>query len=540
MHKELKHHLKNEDEYLGYDVSNQEQNIELKIYRDSLIFSDKNIVPNIVLEIIKSDWIPHIGILSDIFYLSDNSYVDEFIAILETYILKIKYPYTFENIKVIKNYKRVINKTNREMNSEIFKHILEDDRNCKCVLAIRKELCEQYSEMDPDSLVNILDRKSIKDKFTILNTLFKKSDIPNEIFNKETLYEKDFLIYLGILIYERTDLDKEALNLLKYEISSIMNINSFLDFSLTLRSDTNRKLVDIPKLIKRLISDKINFNDLLLIRNLSRSVYLLRSEFLNYPIMEFFLNYLTKDIQIENFYSDERIDYSVIYKIYNINPDKLTKKLILNILTNLVLEYGNYRGIFVAYNGFEIVDKYKEEFPLEILALYKNFLYDSDIVHKKKFHRYKDDWYKYFFDIPDTKIHAMLFNLIRNLSCDRLFISDYIQSKVFQFLKNSETSSVLVHILYTLGNLSANDIHFRDRLLKDGNVILRLKSLFSKTDLHLPLLWIIINLTWIDEGYEERVKILNEANIRENILKIETNDSEIIDKINTALENLRI
>jgi hypothetical protein len=539
MNKDIENHLKFEDEYLGYDCNNQETNMELRRYRDLLLFYGKKKVPHIVIEIIKTDWIPHIAVLSDIFYLSDDSYVDEFIAILEIYIAQIEYPYTFENIKVIKNYKKMIKEYNRELNMEILIPIIEDDRKCKCVSAIRKELFEQYSEMDSISLINILDHKSIKDKFIIFNTLLKNEDVPDEIFKKETLYEKEFLIYLGILIYKKHEKDEDISKLIKYEISSIMNINSFVDFSLTMKSDTNRKLVNIPKIIKNLISQKISFSDLLLLRNLSRSVYLLRSEFLNYPITEIFLDYLSMDIQIENFYPEDKVDYSVIYDIHDINPKKLTKKIILNILTNLVLEYGNYRAIFIANNGFEIVDKYKEEYPLEILELYKNFLYDSDITHKRKFLRYKDGWYKFFFDMSDTEIHEMLFNLIRNLSCDKIFVSDYIQSMIFRFLKNCDSSSMLVHILYTLGNLSANDTKFRDRLLNDKDVIIRLKSLFSKTDLHLPLLWIIINLTWMDDGYEERAKALNDANIRENILNIETDDSDILDKINTALENLR-
>ncbi|WUR04631.1 armadillo repeat-containing protein [Vairimorpha necatrix] len=615
-------HISNVDIYIGHININTVKCPDLINFRNNLPYSPKSNLDLELQDILsknnKSNFInlsPHdISVITDIYYILKIP--KNFLNRLELYISNIKYPYTYLDIKIIKIYKKICTKYKLQEKFDIYSSILTNSQqNCPCVIAIKNVLNYKYSDFNTYELTKSLDFVSYKDKFIIFNILLLKNpDL--QIFNVNCIYEKNFIIFLAFFLKN----NDKGLKFLKYKQLDLLNQNMFLDYILTLNNEENRKYINLSKIFKNFSNDFIDINSLLVLLNVTRSVFMLRSEIIKFPIIEILLNLLEEDnikfLKEEN----SNIDYKIIYK----GITRSYKKIILNIFTNLLLEFGNYRKIFVELKGFEKVERCRE-YPYEILRLYKNYLYDNTVESKMNFLEYGDEWFENIFNHNETNITEnytngfisdieestnnsidnnalnlssnnsllsnttsnnnisnnidinidnttsnnvttsnnnnnidnntlvcngansyydnqmmeVLFNLIRNLVCDKIHISNYLIKKIFIHLINTTNKKILIHILYCMVNISANDIKFRDLLLQDNDVLLRLKDLFNIHDFNLSLVWILINLSWKDDGYEERIRIINKYDFQEILMKIESTNGFLVDKIQTALENLK-
>lgn len=545
-----KNHTLSEDIYIGYDTYIVEYCFELLRFRNRIPFVAHRMrnPEQELMQILRKNNIvdenyslysnlqsQDVAVLSDIFFLLKIP--KRFLEFLEDYISNISFPYKFSDIKILRIYKNIIEKYNFTENNQIYCKILADNRKCDCVTAARNSISDKFINLDTKSLIQVLDSVSTKDKYNVLNLLLIKN-FDRSILKTDTIYEKNFLVYLAYFL-SKNDL---SIKMMRYQPKVLINNNIYLDYILTLSSEENKKLIDLSNLFKYLKRKNIHITYFLLLHNLSRSVFILRSELIKYPVIEIILDFLSDNTNhkfdintyIEINKEKYSIDYNYIYK--DLETDYIT--VLLNILTNLLLEFGNYRAVFKSLNGSHVLERYLDKYTLEVLRLYKNYLYDNDIESKKDFLQRGDIWFKKFFNKYDEQIYEVLFNLIRNIFCDKLIIGDYLTDTLFLHLKENNTTQILLHLLYAIGNVCAYDIQFRDKVLNNNSVLERLKDLFIISELQLPLVWIIINLSWKDEGYKERVLKLNSEGFKDIILQLSRTSGVLLDKIQTAIENL--
>ncbi|KAH9412352.1 hypothetical protein HK407_01g02470 [Ordospora pajunii] len=337
----------------------------------------------------------------------------------------------------------------------------------------------------------------------------------------------------------------------------------FCIYCLTSVLEESRKIIAKSKLVPAvfvLLKQKIEgktFDSafamaVLLLKNVTRSVTLLRSDFLDCPIVETLINILEHSLP-------ETIDGVSAIMPENEVCIGIVEQSVLKILANLVMEYGDYKSKFVALGGVEIVLRYVERFPCVVLHLFKNFLYNATTATKetfiKKTHRL---FFGIFFEIYEQKKDLMVlgncFNVIRNLLCDDSL--DYIVhgfegiiSQIFVYLEKfgsigmieegSNDEWVMLQIMYCIVNLSTGSDKFKKVVLNSKHLD-GMKRICTTRNLCIAFVWIIINLSWREDGFENRVEALRENGIKEWILGLDVKDSVFADKIGTALENLRL
>ncbi|KAF9762548.1 Armadillo repeat-containing protein 8 [Nosema granulosis] len=347
--------------------------------------------------------------------------------------------------------------------------------------------------------------------------------------------------------------------------------------------------------------DEYYINILKFLRGMSRSILFLRSKLLDYPIVELLVENLSSNIDISsttnttidsttndinittnttnttndinittnttndiNITTNTTIDTTTI-DTTNTTIDSIIKRgvnytytlhntsTILLILSNLVFEYGNYKKKFIPHLSKALA--FKETHPEEILVLLKNYLFESDWLSKEAFIKATEkDFFDFFFS--NSISLETLFNLIRNLVCEEnlemiLVSFNNLVSQTLFFLRSTDSPRILLQIYYTIANLSANSPSFRDLVLEDANttdyanyanyasILEILKEKATTRDLKLAFVWIIINISWKEEGSKRRVEKLKASGIKEFLLRLEATDSVLLDKINTALENIK-
>ncbi|ADM11455.2 uncharacterized protein Eint_050060 [Encephalitozoon intestinalis ATCC 50506] len=333
--------------------------------------------------------------------------------------------------------------------------------------------------------------------------------------------------------------------------------------SLTAGLEENRKIIAKSKIIPSVFGafkQRVNRKQIdlvfvmivLLLKSMTKSITFLRSDLLDYPVIDLLIAVL------DHKFPDtvDGIDRMIAEEDLN---SGFVEENILNVLVNLVMEYGDYKNKFIASNGVEKVLNYTSKFPLVVLQIFKNFLYDTGFNSKEVFIKATDRrFFSKFLDMYEesrnTEILEGCFNLMRNLLCDDTL--DYIVQSyegmidsIFLYLdrfanettvsENSREENVLLQILYTVVNLSANSDKFKSLVLNKKHLD-NMKKVSTTRNLSIAFIWIIINLSWKEDGSENRVQILCDNGIKEWLIKIQAKDSVLADKIGTALENLRL
>ncbi|ELQ76643.1 putative Armadillo-type fold protein, partial [Trachipleistophora hominis] len=226
---------------------------------------------------------------------------------------------------------------------------------------------------------------------------------------------------------------------------------------------------------------------------------------------------------------------------------------VLCILSNILLNYNNYRKIFIDNDGFNVIKKKVYMFDEEVLSLCRNFLYSSTFQEKEAFIR----------EIPVKYVHSVfktqklnnldkIFNILRNLFCcneNELvkllkhfdiegFPSKlvYILMQYYDFFISCEFvyKEIILNIIYTLVNLCILPN-------KEKSCILDLE--FAKAinmndrEINLALIWLFINITW-NVTEDELVQKIREKNLTIWIDMIEEADEVIREKKGTLFDNL--
>lgn len=335
----------------------------------------------------------------------------------------------------------------------------------------------------------------------------------------------------------------------------------FCVHSLTADLEENRKLVARSKIVPCVFGlfkakvgrrqiDPVFVTIVLFLKSMTRSVTFLRSDLLDYPIVELLIAVLDGEFPDAINGVDEMIP--------EMAPGFIEES-ILSVLVNLVMEYGDYKNKFIGSGGVEKTLGYISRFPHMVLQILKNFLYDTSFNSKEIFIKATDRmFFKTFFDMyeenKDMEILEGCFNLMRNLLCDDTL--DYIVQSyddmvdsVFFYLdrfangraisENSQEERVLLQILYTIVNLSANSDKFKGLVLNVKHLD-NMKRISVTRNLCIAFIWIIINLSWKEEGSEGRIQALCANGIKDWLINIHPKDSVLADKIGTALENLRL
>ena len=159
------------------------------------------------------------------------------------------------------------------------------------------------------------------------------------------------------------------------------------------------------------------------------------------------------------------------------------------------------------------------------MAFYKNFFYTQTHI------RLNDEFFKYYFDNHSAK-YNLIFKLIRNISNNKINVSSYILDKLVEYFLNVED----LDLIYCMSNILSYNIKFRDFILKN-EIFIKLVNLFKNETFHRALVWFIINLSWKEDGSDERVVFINKFHIKEILIDIK--DGGLIDKVETAVDQLK-
>lgn len=341
-----------------------------------------------------------------------------------------------------------------------------------------------------------------------------------------------------------------------YETGSNTQILSLLFFCLyavSNESEENRKFICKSNILSqtfysfnaKTISrtyDVTFLSILYLFRSLTRSVQFLRSDLIDFPILDACINALDS-IRLR----DSKDNLQTLMKKRYMNTHNAIDSL-LAVISNLLLEYGNYKSFFYQKKALRIVVDMIESFPYGALFLLKNFIYDSCWAIKEHFLHETDQ--KFFQNIflkhtKDPRIIEQCLNLIRNLFCEtdlEVIMLKYpgLLGILFdQFKKNIKENdeNVLIQLIYVFVNM-ATDKRFRVQIIKNINLEYLMKNVKGRT-VRIATVWLITNLTW--KEYEDgvyNVKLLKDIGVVDWLESIQCGDPVLDEKIKTAIENI--
>lgn len=585
-----------EDIFLGIDIPDDSSVKKLKALRDRVTFrrdeKERLIREGFIRTVDFTKGKSEVVVMCEILCLLSDSKPQDLVSViphmLDYMTKKISYPFTRHDISLVRSYKNIILNYQYDSSLTLFIKLLLFPKE---TYALKNEIINllfgilQYKdisrELSDKKIFHVLNNPNLNSVGLIshllspencswvkIGKILKNIEGTNKIhalsscikwysyvahdfrpildvLSKYILVDKTCLFYFAKVIEGNSEAQEYCMTIgllekicLRYE-DDICSEVVYALACLVENFETNRKLVAESSILSQIFlvfknkcmmtEYDILFKYILdLFRGMTRSIFFLRCHLLDYPIIELLFSCLESPDQI-------------------LDGVSLHKSVLL-ILINLVLEYGNYKKKFIQNKGCARILKFKEIYPIEVLLIFKNYLYDTNWKSKELFVSATDQsflnyFFKLFEDSQNFTILEILFNLIRNLVCDDsleiiLVSYDNLITQVFKYLKNIDNEKILVQILYTIGNLAANSLSFRDLILVE-DTIEDLKRACLSRDLQLAFVWIIINVSWKDEGYRDRVEKLKEFGIREFLLRLNAADTVLLDKINTALENIK-
>lgn len=429
------------------------------------------------------------------------------------------------------------------------------------------------TESDVNLLVKKFRRVNLETKVVVLEGIKRIIESTNDI----SFFEKFARLFVKLIVRERKKslllLAKLAENNLEIQnkahslglLSKLCDLvieehkngkeNASLYFclyTLTGVSEENRKFLcknpALPLIFHSLntktISRVFDCNFLALVylfRSLTRSIHFIRSDLLDYPILDACVSALhsVKDIH-------KKRDVYDLIKEDTLSNYNLTEQVIL-LLSNLVLECGNFKSFFYQKKALRKTIHLVNFFPESTLFLLKNFIYDSCFAIKEYFLSETDES---FFDkiiekhFNNPKVVEQLLNLIRNLFCEtelEIILKKY--PSLIQTLFNQENfiyslnDKVIEQYIYIHVNMSINK-DCRGKIIE--RIDLNKLSKITKTrDLKVALAWLITNLTWKDyDDYSYNVEILHGKNVMDWLNSLDGNDPLLNEKVRSAYENL--
>lgn len=259
-------------------------------------------------------------------------------------------------------------------------------------------MCESYlrcyanwiiGNNDPDLhhenafLLMIMDLLSEEKEFALL-FLGKVCQKRREI---QELCLKIGLVDKIIEVFRRKICTNGNLTLVLYSLSSLIE-----------DSEDNRKLICTKNILAPLFEilklkvkgkefDRTTLLIIHFIRNTTRCLKFVRSELMEFPIIELFLLLLTyakksrggKDIGICEIIEGKMEKNDRICSF-------LLLKVALSIIGNLMMEFGNYKSKFIGKNGPVIIARFVRRRNLEFFPIFvfKNFFYDANWKTKEK------------------------------------------------------------------------------------------------------------------------------------------------------------
>lgn len=341
---------------------------------------------------------------------------------------------------------------------------------------------------------------------------------------------------------------------------SIDKLDNLIDFflilsSITSENENNRKLIvndDLIQVIEKILQNhfKILYTEILknknensfellsvsnhlslaavyLLRSLSRSVAILRTSLYETDLVQSLLHL----ININEFESESELRSLIINDSccasVVINDEVLLKSVILSILSNFVLDFSPLRSLLLVDNDLisviaDVLLNTKHSILIRnSLWCFRHILFNEKPDKKDEYLKKisLDQIFKFILDNEsDELIQEEAFNVLRNLTCDSkkhvALTLNYKSTPDFDFfellntiLKNSLKRDVinnglLESIAYVIVHMAGIDEKTRDLIISKREILYRLKEIIEsnkvKFDVKLGCIWVLINLTWIE------------------------------------------
>ncbi|KAF7684441.1 Armadillo repeat-containing protein 8 [Astathelohania contejeani] len=343
----------------------------------------------------------------------------------------------------------------------------------------------------------------------------------------------------------------------------------------------NKVIDSIFKALKNKISNrKIDYSVTLMmciVKCMTRSIKFIRTTIYKTPIIDYCIQILQiiKEHKKEkrNFFTGKlRIhamsDLKRMHNTNMINDIYFHGKVEFNyllleretycVLSNILLEFVDYKAQFIQKGGLQLIFSHDIDpcNDYSVLFLLKNFVYDSSKNTKRYFIENTPHSYLISFFSKNSKPRVLeqYFNLLRNLFCgcekevkDITECYTDLMNETINYFNNLLTKNeilkkedirVLIQITYLFVNVIAGNSSWKKKIISNPN----LKSLLKikNWELEVAVIWLTINLSWgNDQEQINRIKSLREYGFGEWLRGLETKDPILVDKVNTALVNLR-
>lgn len=387
-----------------------------------------------------------------------------------------------------------------ELLAKLQKHAINDEQKSKMLQPVLPTLVPIMDMMNDDprvslTLANICrdDKQSATRAVEVhvvqqLTTTLKSLDF--EDYKKSELISNNMLALAGIGLHEdefrKLIIEKGGLQLITKAMALSPNSNTLPSASLK----------------------KVKVSACNLLRSLSRSVALLRTSLDSKDVADSIVDLL----QTGESNSQQEMD-----------DDMEVKSAVMAATCNLILEFSPLRdpllnrGILdLIVSGTHAVDH--DALRLNSVWAIKHVVFqvpaDSKLTVLNKLTS------EYLFQLcndPDILVQEQAMNALRNFMCggeeviDRIIgdigtepLFDMIESKIEPNSIYYQCPAILASTIYTLVHMASGNEHHRDLICKRDGLLSNLIPLlgYSAADVRVSILWLVINLTWVEHQYD--------------------------------------
>jgi hypothetical protein len=404
---------------------------------------------------------------------------------------------------------------NNESSLSSFKSEYKNSKNFNPFFILSK-LCLDF-EFVHDFLINCNIIKKILEFLKTVNKHKRIDDISIEKLDNLS----DFFLILSSITAENENNRKLIVNDDLIQITEKILKNHLQILQNNILSNRGKKKLELLG-----ISNHLALSSVYLLRSLSRSVALLRTSLYETYLVQTMLN-LVKVDEDSMETSIKTLSNDTINVNAFINDEILLKSVILSVLSNFVLDFSPLRTFLLSENDLlSIVSKVllntkHSSLKRNCLWCFRHILFNEEPEKKDEYLK-KIGLDKVFGFIVDNRndelIQEEAFNVLRNLTCDSkkhvlqtLNYKPSLDLGFFEFLNNilsscmkkeTPNSGLLESIAYVIVHMAGIDEETRDLIASKRPILENLKEMIKsekvKQDVKLGCIWVLINLTWIE------------------------------------------
>ena len=250
------------------------------------------------------------------------------------------------------------------------------------------------------------------------------------------------------------------------------------------------------------------------------------------------------------------VDAGIALPLFQLLSDKSpeVQSIASATLCNIVLDFSPMKKIVIENGGVEkLVELSRSaDVSLRMNAVWalKNLLYQSDSdIKQSVMEKLGFKALEALIEDTDIRIQEQALNLLRNLACKNeadieLCFNGFGPENLVRLVEKklvSQNEDIVLQSLYVVVNISTGSEGHKVCMMSSAAILKAVleNMAHDKPSIRIATLWIIVNLTWVDDNAAEvRVQKLRDLGFEEKLAGMATDvDIEIRDRAKTALQH---